>query len=406
MTTPPRVQDVMTRQTPADAPERLLTAHDDTPRQLTFPTGETGLLVTGYDDVRRVLSDAEAFSSVDAPFGHLINDDPGAPVPPGAMLGMNGADHMRLRGKLVAEFTVRRMRSFAPHVRSIVDDVLDGLTGHTADLNREFSQRVTAHTIGELLGLPTQDREQLGHWATQINDITLPSATRRTADDHVHHYVRERLHAGTPGLLSRLVRSSAESDDPLSDDELTTIGATLVVAGQETTANAISLGALTLIRDPELRRRLATAPSSITDLSEELLRYQSIVHLGVARRCTSATTVAGREVQRGDLVVPSIADANHDPALTSCPQRLDPRRGRTRHVAFGHGAHQCLGQHLARLQLAESLTALVRRVPSLALAVPVDQVRGLMNMTVYGVDELPVRWQEILPRSSNGSDPR
>jgi cytochrome P450 len=117
-------------------------------------------------------------------------------------------------------------------------------------------------------------------------------------------------------------------------------------------------------------------------------------------------TVDGQPVRAGETVTLAIGAANRDPARFPDPDTLDLGRRATGHLAFGHGAHQCLGQHLARLQLAESLTALVRRVPSLALAVPVDQVRGLMNMTVYGVDELPVRWQEILPRSSNGSDPR
>lgn len=389
---------VMPRPHPLEPPPLLAHLRSTRPvARVRCPRGIDAWLVTRYGDVRRVLADPGHFSSVDAPFGHLTDSwELGSPPDPGALIRMDGDGHLRLRRRLAKEFTVRRMQAFRPRLQAVVDAQLDSLAGSDGpvDLYAAFALPVGALAICELLGVPTADRGAFYRLAARINDLTATPQQRRDADTAIHAYLRDRVSAELvqPGdnIIGRLVQGNDAHDDPLTPDELTTLAATLLVAGHETSANMISLMVVWLLQGParDPRRGDGTIGDHVID---EALRDLAIVHYGVLRRASSDTTLAGRAIRAGDYVVVSIPAANHDPALPVAQQ------GPPRHVAFGHGPHKCLGQYLARAEIQIALSRLFERIPTLRLTDSSTTCAYHDDMTVYGVSPLLAVWESVLP---------
>jgi cytochrome P450 len=172
------------------------------------------------------------------------------------------------------------------------------------------------------------------------------------------------------------------------------MGMLLLIAGHETTANMIALGTLALLEHPDQLAALRDTddPKLIAGAVEELLRYLTIVHSGRRRVAVEDIEIGGQLIRAGDGVIFANEVANRDEEAFADPDRLDVHRDARRHVAFGFGVHQCLGQPLARVELQVVYGTLYRRIPNLRLAVDLDQVPFKHDGLVYGVYELPVTW--------------
>ena len=168
----------------------------------------------------------------------------------------------------------------------------------------------------------------------------------------------------------------------------------VLIAGHETTANMIALGTSALLEHPEQLAELRDTDDLklVANAVEELLRYLTIVHYGQRRVALEDVEVAGRLVRAGEGVVLAIDAGNRDETAFPDPDRLDIHRQARHHVAFGYGVHQCLGQPLARMELQVVYSTLYRRIPTLALAIPFEDVPFKHDMVVYGVHSLPVTW--------------
>ncbi|MFD3779607.1 cytochrome P450 [Streptomyces sp. NPDC058612] len=204
------------------------------------------------------------------------------------------------------------------------------------------------------------------------------------------------LKRDTPGddILSRL---AARPD--LTPQETASLGFMLLITGHESTTNMAALSVLALLRSPGQAARLRADPSLVPGAVEELLRYLTIIHLGLGRAATEDVTVGGAAIRAGDGVICMLSTANRQPELFAseepggaCPAELDVTRDARRHLAFGHGAHQCLGHTLARVELQVILETVLRRLPGLRLAVPEDRLVFQRDTIVYGLRELPVAW--------------
>lgn len=155
----------------------------------------------------------------------------------------------------------------------------------------------------------------------------------------------------------------------------------------------LTLGTLALLRHPDQLAALRADPSLVTGAVDELLRYLSVAHVGPVRTAVTDVELAGHLIKAGDTVTVSLPSANRDAARFASPDTLDlARAGSSSHVAFGHGSHQCIGQHLARIELGVVLPALLRRFPNLALAVPPNEIVMRHSAGAYGVARLPVSW--------------
>ncbi|MGO1055083.1 cytochrome P450 [Crossiella sp. CA198] len=366
---------------------------------LVFPDGHQGWIVTGYDAVRQVMADTRFSSRLDLGVIHEPFEIPGMPVAtepspqvPGVFVAMDPPDHTRLRRRLTGAFTVRRMKQLEDHIGEIVERQLDHLAGLTppVDLVAEFALPVPSLVICELLGVPYTDRDTFQVNSNRFMDMSLPFEEKIAA------------YMALTGYLAELVTSkrAAPGEDILSDlacqedltiEELTGIAFLLLLAGHETTANMLALGTFALLEHPDQLAELHADPALLPEAVEELLRYLSIADI-FFRYATEDLELGGETIPRGSTVLVSLLAANHDPQRFENPGALDIHRKARGHQAFGHGIHQCLGQQLARIEMRAGFAGLLRRFPTLELAIPAGEVKLRTNMRIYGVHELPVTW--------------
>jgi cytochrome P450 len=369
-------------------------------RRVMTRFGIPAYLVSRYEDVREVLSDPVRFSNArpqgfPLPDGARMSAEELAQMRAGQLLAFDPPEHTRLRRMLTPEFTVRKMRRLEPRVVEIVEAALDDLehAGKPADLVSTFALPVPSLVICELLGVPYGDRAQFQHRTRRLLDASLAIEQRVELRRESHAYMAglvARAQAA-PGedILGMLVR---EHGDDLSTSELIGIGSLLLVAGHETTSNMLGLGALALLRHPEQLAMVRRDRACVEPAVEELLRWLSIVHSGVPRTTTTEVTIAGATIPAGELLILALPAANRDPRFSGDAERLDVTRGAPGHLAFGHGVHHCLGAPLARMEMRIAFPALLRRFPTLALAVPYDEISFRAHHFVYGVHALPVTW--------------
>jgi cytochrome P450 PksS len=176
----------------------------------------------------------------------------------------------------------------------------------------------------------------------------------------------------------------------LSEDELLAMIVLLLIAGHETTVNLIGNGMLALFSHPEQMERLRSDPAVIKSAVEELLRYDGPVETSTERFAREDVTVAEARIPAGALVFAVLASANRDERQFKNPDTLDLGRENNNHLAFGFGAHYCLGAPLARLEAQIAINTLLRRCKNLRLAIPPEQVRWKRGMMLRGVTALPV----------------
>ncbi|MBB4956561.1 cytochrome P450 [Micromonospora polyrhachis] len=194
-------------------------------------------------------------------------------------------------------------------------------------------------------------------------------------------------------LLSKLAVEQYRTG-AMSRREIATMAQLLLVAGHDTTASMIALGTAALLAHPDQLNavRGSDNPALVANAVEELLRYLSITHTEARRVAREDFKIGGQVVREGEGIVVVKSIANRDPAEFPTPDALDVHRKARHHVAFGFGSHQCLGQPLARVELQVVYGTLYRRIPTLTLAIPLEQLRFKENAVFYGVHELPVTW--------------
>lgn len=379
--------------TPFDPPEELARLRFERPLSpLAFPDGHSGWLVTSRALVRAVLADNRF--SVRQELAHdPLHGGTAPPAPQAAFTNLDPPDHTRYRSLLTGQFTVRRMRALTARIQEITADCLDAMeqAGPPADLVTAFARPVPALVICELLGVPYTDRERFMRDA-MIATGTVSGAEVMTAFAALQAYLHElvlakRAHP-TDDLLSGLVLAAGSE---LTDGELATIGAVLLGAGLDTTANMLALGTFALLQHPAQLAALRADPGLAEPAVEELLRYLSIIPLTL-RVALEDVALGGEVIRAGETFVLSLAAANRDPAQFDDPDDLDVTRREGGQVAFGHGIHQCLGQQLARVEMRAALPALLARFPGLRLAVAADEVPLRGERQIGGVQQLPVTW--------------
>jgi cytochrome P450 len=219
----------------------------------------------------------------------------------------------------------------------------------------------------------------------ETSDEDLIAAVTATYD-YLTTLVAAKRANPTDDILSDL------TDTDLTDEELRGIALVLLAAGLDTTTNMLALGTFALLRHPEQLAALRAQPALTDQAVEELLRYLSVAKTFM-RTALEDVELAGHTIKAGQVVVASFHTANHDPKRFADPHTLDLHRRADGHLAFGHGAHLCLGAQLARVEMRVAFPALINRFPTLRLAVPAEEV-ALRPETadIFGVKSLLVTW--------------
>ena len=369
--------------------------------KVQLPNDSTAWLVTGFDQVREMLIDQRySRALVFAPGRELYGVEA---TLADSMLAMDPPEHTRLRKLVAGAFTEKRMQALRPRVARIVDDLIDSMLAgpRPADLSHSFSLMVPAGVICALLGVPISDVDSFHEWSNAIfGDWDRSPGEIGEAYAAMSRYVSELIaqkrEAPEDDLISVLV-DARDAAGKLTEGQLVDLCIQLLGAGHETTANSINMSFVALSQYPDELARLRADPGLIPAAVEELLRYVTISGSGFvpfARITREEVCLGGVTIPAGDAVLPSFNVANRDPGAFDAPDQLDVGRAPKTHLAFGAGAHHCLGAQLARMELQEAFRGLLTRLPGLRMTVPMSELEFREGQAIASMRELPVTWDD------------
>ncbi|TWV50748.1 cytochrome P450 [Streptomyces misionensis] len=361
-------------------------------------------LVPHHADVSALLRDRRLGRTYQHRFSH---DEFGRQAPPPehepfhtlndhGMLDLEPPDHTRIRRLVSKAFTPRTVERLKPYVEHLANELVAGLVRDGGgDLLADVAEPLPVAVIAEMLGIPEADRGQLRPWSAAIcgmyelnpSEGTAAAAVRASVE--FSEYLRELIAArrAEPGedLVSGLIAAHDEGDR-LTEQEMISTAVLLLNAGHEATVNATVNGWWALFRNPGQLAALRADHSLVPTAIEELMRYDTPLQL-FERWVLDDIEIDGTTIPRGAEIAMLFGSANHDPAVFPDPGRLDLTRRDNPHISFSAGIHYCIGAPLARIELAASMTALLRQAPTLALAAeptrkPNFVIRGLEGLSV------------------------
>ncbi|MFG3252641.1 cytochrome P450 [Streptomyces sp. NPDC048172] len=379
--------------------------------RVELPGGVTAWAVTGPALLRELLTDPRVSKDPRQHWPRWINGEisPEWPlftwVAVRNMFTAYGGDHRRLRTLVAKAFTARRTAALRPRVEELVTGLLDGVAdsgrrGDVVDLREAFCYPLPIQVITDLFGLPEE-------WSAQLRTL-VDSVFHTSADPEeaaatyagFHTLLGDlvRLKRGSPAddLTSGLIAARDEDGTRLSEQELIDTLLLMVSAGHETTVNLLDNAVHALLTRPRQLEHVRAGRAGWDDVIEETLRHDAPVASVPLRYAVADIDVGGagegHVIRAGEAILASYAAAGRDPGWHGFDADVfDVTRADKEHLAFGHGAHFCLGAPLARLEARTALPALFERFPGLALAVPPEELEPVDSFISNGHRTLPVR---------------
>ncbi|WP_236794620.1 cytochrome P450 [Amycolatopsis sp. GM8] len=360
-------------------------------------------LVTRYEDCAAVLQDNNWSHAHEAELFHPGVEHVDLPT---SFLWMDPPDHTRLRGLVSKAFTPKTISALRPRIEALVKELFDAMvTTGEADVITSLAYPLPLTIIAELLGAPAEDHPNLQRWSRALargfdpdplllqEEREARTQAAREFVDYFRSLIRQRRADPQDDLISGLA-AVEEQGDVLTEDEMLATCVTLLVAGHETSVNLVANGILALIRNPGQYELLRAKPELAGPAVEEMLRYDSPVHM-TTRLAHTPTTLAGHEFAAGDGVVLLFGSANRDPEAFENPETFDITRYAgsapvKRHLTFSLGIHYCLGAPLARLEMEVVLHELISR--GLTMTMTTDELPYRRNLVLRGIDRFPVRF--------------
>jgi cytochrome P450 len=352
--------------------------------------------VTRYDDVVTVSRDSKTFSSHR---GATMIEDMEPQLLAGVqlmMLNMDPPAHTKLRALVNKGFTPRRVGALEPRLRELAATIVDAVVERgECDFVTDVAGELPSYVIAELVGIPLDDGRRLYALTERMHAVATTPEDRLAAMQAIgemHAYASDVYDRKTraPGedIATALVHAEVDGER-LTPLEFAMFFMLLVNAGGDTTRNLVGAGTLELLNHPEAVARLRNDAGLLPSAIEEMLRWVSpVVHF--RRTATADVRLGERVIRDGDKVVVFYASANRDETVFEDPDRFDVARTPNEHLAFGGGgAHFCLGAHLARLEIQALLSEVLRRMPDLAVAGPIER---LPSIFINGLKHMPVRF--------------
>ena len=318
-----------------------------------------------------------------------------------SMLNASGPAHTRLRRMVVKGFTRRTIERQRGAIERITNELLDPFeAAGGGDLLTALGFPMPVRVIGELLGVPEEDRDRFRPWVLDLTatlEMSVSEDQLEAADAaqlEIRRYFDELIEAKRSrpddALLSQLVHLE-DDGDRLTQDELASMSLLLFAAGFETTTNLIGNGLYGMLRQPEQVQELRSQPELLEQLPDEILRFDGTAQMAV--RCAMDDVEVGdRSIPTGATVFAMLGSANHDPAEFADPDRIDVKRSRFRPMSFGGGVHFCLGASLAKLEIETVFRSLLQRFDTIELSGEVPRHRD--RLTLRGLESLEL---EVTP---------
>jgi cytochrome P450 family 142 subfamily A polypeptide 1 len=352
-----------------------------------------------YAAVKAASVDTESFSNA----GGIRPKFPPLPM----MIDFDAPEHVRRR-RLVSEgFTPKRVRAMEDKLRLVCDSIIDRVCERgSCDFVREVAAPLPIIMIGDMLGVAPDDRDDLLRWSDDM--LKGQGSPDPTAMDHaatafveytqyIHPVLAERRAAQrTDDLVGVLCHAEIDGDS-LDDDSLVHETLLILIGGDETTRHVISGGVEELLAHPDQRDRLAADPAGLmTGAVEEMLRWVSPIK-NMARTATRDVELAGAKIRQGQELLLLYPSANRDEAVFPDAESFDITRSPNPHLAFGFGAHFCLGNQLARLEMRVMVERLLARLPDLHLSVERSALPRRAANFISGIEEMPVEFTPSAP---------
>ena len=302
-----------------------------------------------------------------------------------SLLDSDGPVHERLRKLVFRELSAAAIARLRLESAQFVTQLLDeALARGELDFVEAFAAHIPGRVIGRLLGAPDADCDRLRRWSENIvqyfdldrSDANKALAENTTAEfyDYLKALAASRRRAPRDDIISRL--AAAEDAAALSHDEFISTAMLILMAGHGSSIDAMSSGLHVLLRFPEEERRLRADPALLPAAVQEMFRFESPLPF-FHRYAGEEVELAGRSFPKGSKFGLLYGAANRDPAAFADPDRFDAGRTPNRHLAFGYGAHLCLGNHLARMTMEKVFGALLARTRSISLLEEPTYKRGL-----------------------------
>lgn len=365
--------------------------------------------ITKYEDVRQISRDPAGFSSAKGITMMVNPDNPGPAAGAGKMLiTMDPPRHVRLRRLVNKGFTPRMVAQLEPHIRALTGEIIDEVAPRgSCDFVTDVAAQLPLAVICTMMGLPREDWELMFALTNKVLGASDPEYQTEDGGEeaaalsghremfiYFARQVAARRRERRDDLVS--VLTGAEIDgEQLSDEEILYFCYLLILAGNETTRNAISGGLLALLEHPTEFARLRADPALLPTAVEEILRWSSPV-MHMARIATRDVELRGQQIRAGEKVLLWYPSANRDEEVFPEADRFDVGRTPNDHIAFGLGEHFCLGAGLARLELRVMFETLLRRLPDLTLAGEVERLRSSF---IGGIKHMPVRFTAQQPEA-------
>jgi len=365
--------------------------HNQSP---VYQIPEVGIyVITKYEDIRMALKDFETFSSdvsvaTRGEFSNLhqsILIDGGGWEHVQTLQRTDPPKHRRYRKLVDRVFTKKRVDELLPHLDEVVNELIDNFIERgSCDFNDEFAMRMPGIIIAEQLGLSRDNVSTFKKWAdSMLGASRAPVATEQEVTENAKIELEAQLFLSEvfesrrkdpkEDLMSALVHSHGDDEEPLSMHELQNLMHQLITGGYETTQSAINHGMWCLVRFPEIAEKLYNDEALLKPFIEEVLRWESPVQF-LLRRTTKDAEVSGTIIPEGSMVMMGYGPANRDENKFECPHQFQlERKGVGSHLAFGSGAHHCPGALLGRQEMIRSFKFLVERMKNIKLAKPLPE---------------------------------
>ena len=354
--------------------------------------------VSRHADVQHVLRTPELFSSQAMGGGETRTDRDGNPLPgAGSLIAQDPPVHTEQRRIISRGFTPRMIARLEDKIERLTAELLDGASDKDElDVIADLAVPLPVTVIAELLGLDPARRDDFKRWADTMVIGSTGGRRRRSEQDrknvaefrdHILAHIEARRQDPGDDLVSVLIHAE-EEEGILSADQVFAFATLLLIAGAETTTNLIGNAVLAADKNPEAFAEVRRDPARVRDFVEETLRWDSPVQL-VNRMATEDVELHGETIAAGSFVMAMLGAANRDPDRFDEPNRFDLDRDSSAHLAFGFGAHYCLGASLARLEASTALTRLWEQLPD--LSVIHERVERQPSFLVRGPRTLPVR---------------
>ena len=353
--------------------------------------------LTRYADVKAAGTDPAVFSNA----GGIRPKFPPLPM----MIDFDAPEHSRRRKLVSAGFTPRRVKALEDHVRAVCDDAIDAVCERgECDFVRDIAAPLPLNMIGDLLGVDRDNRPALLRWSEDmLRSQGSPDPDGMQAamqafieyEAYMEPVFADRCRTGADGdLVGALVHAEIDGDK-LDHDSLVYESLLILIGGDETTRHVLSGGMLALLEDPPQLERLRADPGLLPVAVEEMLRWVTPIK-DMARTTTRPVELHGARIPEGAEVMLIYPAANRDEAVFDRPETFDAAREPNPHLAFGFGAHFCLGNQLARLELRVMFEQLFTRLPDLALATSAPLPRRASNF-ISGLESMPVTFTPSRP---------